>query len=106
MQRREGDNAPSAPCSSANPCLLNSRVLYQANLFNDLVLVERTLSSGTVVRLLIEPTENQQVRILEYSRLSPKTNRFKRQPGEEGKMLEFSKLGLSLGYDALFRRAV
>lgn len=79
-------------------------MLYQANLFDKRVIVERELINGTVIRLLIEPVENERVRVLEYHRLSPKTNRFKRQFEQENKVLEFGKLGLSLSFADLFHQ--
>lgn len=77
-------------------------MVYQGHLFDKAVMVERTLSTGTVLRLKLEPLGEGKVRVLEYHRKGFLHERFKRQKDEEGKVFVFADLGLSQSYHALF----
>jgi hypothetical protein len=74
----------------------------QGHLFDKTVLVERTLSTGSVVRLKLEPLANNRVKVLEYYRKGFLSDRFKRHIEEEGKVFPFEDLNLSESYARLF----
>ncbi len=77
-------------------------MIYQGHLFDKSVMVERTLSTGTVLRLKLEPLGEGKVRVLEYHRKGFLSDRFKRLPQEEGKIFALLDLGLNQSYQALF----
>lgn len=70
------------------------------------VLVERTVeTTGSTIRLLLEPLPNGQVLIVEYRRRRSDGGRFERQKGEEGKVVAFELLNLEEEFDELFPQA-
>ena len=77
-------------------------MLYQKNLFDNCVFVERALSSGSVVRLRLEPVGEAEVRVLEYHRQAAGQTRFKRISHEEGKVQSYASLNLSLAFEIVF----
>ncbi|MCA9836368.1 MAG: hypothetical protein KC422_05615 [Trueperaceae bacterium] len=77
-------------------------MVFQGHLFDKNVMVERTLSTGTVVRLKLEPLGDGRVKVLEYYRKGHLHDRFKRHSDEEGKVFQFAELGLLQTYDHLF----
>ncbi len=74
----------------------------QGNLFDKTVLVERELSTGSILRLKLEPLEDERVRVIEYYRKGFLSDKFKRHPDEEGKVFTFESLNLKESYTALF----
>ena len=77
-------------------------MLYQKDLFGTCVFVERSLSSGSVVRLRLEPVGEAEVRVLEYHRQAAGQTRFKRISHEEGKVQSYADLNLSLAFEVVF----
>ncbi len=77
-------------------------LIQQGHLFDKSILVERTLSTGSIVRLKLEPLEGQKVKVLEYYRKGFLSDRFKRHSEEEGKVFAFADLNLAQSYEALF----
>ncbi len=67
------------------------------------VTVERTLeSTGSTVRLTIEPLPERHVLIVEYRRRRKPEGRFERQRSEEGKAVPFELLNLDEEFETLF----
>ena len=64
-------------------------------------MVERTLPSGTVLRLLLEPLPGERVRVLEYHRRVP-NERWQRLHEEEGRTLRYEQLKLSCVFAEVF----
>lgn len=77
-------------------------MLYQPDLFSRRAVVERELPSGSVVRLTLETVGEGQVKVLGFWRRAKQQNQFRRQRTEEGKVLAFESLKLSLEYGSLF----
>ena len=77
-------------------------IVQQGHLFNKTVLVERELSTGSVLRLKLEPLEGKKVRVVEYYRKGFLSEKFKRNHGEEGKVFAFEDLRLNESFSALF----
>lgn len=77
-------------------------IVQQGNLFDKSILVERTLSTGSILRLKLEPLENRQVKVLEYYRKGFLSDKFKRHKDEEGKVFGFAELNLNESFEALF----
>lgn len=67
--------------------------------------VERTLSTGSRVRVKLLPLPGRRVRILEYRRLKPDGELWLRQRDEEGHECAFEQLRLPLPFEALFGAA-
>lgn len=66
-------------------------------------IAERTVeSTGSTVRLLLEPLPDQHVRILEYHRLRRGEARYHRQKDEEGQVMPFRLLNLEQSFEELF----
>lgn len=76
------------------------RVVFQDGLFDPSRTVERTLESGNLVRLRLEPVGDARVRILEYYRKAG--SGWHRCPEEEGRLVLYSQLKLRQGYGELF----
>ena len=72
------------------------------HLFENTVFVERTLSSGTTLRLKLEPLAREKVCILEYWRKPKGTTAFKRVKEQEGQTLSFEKLNLGQSFQEVF----
>jgi len=72
------------------------------HLFENTVLVERTLANGTTLRLKLEPLEGKRVNILEYWRQAKVSGSFKRIREQEGQILPFEKLKLEQSFTELF----
>ncbi len=77
-------------------------LIQQGHLFDKSIMVERTLSTGSIVRLKLEPLEGQKVKVLEYYRKGFLSDRFKRHSEEEGKVFAFGDLKLPQSFEALF----
>lgn len=77
-------------------------MLYQPHLFDKTITVEREMSTGTIVKLVIRPIADSKVEILQYFKKKSNQDKFKRVADEEGKTVEFKKLGLRQSYDYLF----
>jgi len=60
------------------------------------------MSTGTIVKLVIRPIADSKVEILQYFKKKSNQDKFKRVADEEGKTVEFKKLGLRQSYDYLF----
>ncbi len=74
---------------------------FQDNLFSSARMVERTLPSGTVLRLLLEPLPEGRVRVLEYHRRAP-SERWQRLREEEGRTLRYEQLKLTYSFAEIF----
>lgn len=72
----------------------------QLPLFSNERVVERTMSTGTVIRALLRPAGEGQVTILAWYRREP-DGRWQRRPQEE-RTVAFDTLGLSTPFDELF----
>lgn len=66
------------------------------------VVVERTTSMGTTIRVNLEPAGDGRVIVHEYLRRAKGGSRFQRVASEEGVVVPFEKLGLEQSYEALF----
>jgi len=64
-------------------------------------MVERTLPNGTVLRLLLEPSPGERVRVLEYHRRAP-GERWQRLREEEGRTLRYEQLKLNRAFVEIF----
>jgi hypothetical protein len=64
--------------------------------------IERTLSTGTTLKLKLEALKDERVRILEYWRKSRRGVSFRRVKDEEGKVIAFNQLNLPQSYADLF----
>lgn len=75
-------------------------------MFDKSVVTERTLSTGSIIRVKIEPvkttTGQRQVRILEYYRKALHKDKFKRDRQQEGQIVRFEDLHLPESYEQLF----
>lgn len=70
------------------------------------VTVERTLeSTGSTIRVVLEPLPERQVLIVEYRRRRKPEGRFERVRGEEGKSVPYDLLNLEQDFEALFPQA-
>jgi hypothetical protein len=76
----------------------------QRHLFDTTETVSRVLSTGSTVRIKLEPLGDGHVKILEYYRKARNSDRFVRERAEEGYIVEFSQLGLEPSYEELFGR--
>lgn len=74
---------------------------FQDNLFSSARMVERILPSGTVLRLLLEPSPSERVRVLEYHRRAP-GERWLRLREEEGRTLRYKQLKLTRSFAEVF----
>lgn len=74
---------------------------FQDNLFSSARMVERTLPSGTVLRLLLEPLPGERVRVLEYRRRAP-GERWQRLREEESRTLRYEQLKLTCPFTEVF----
>ncbi len=74
---------------------------FQDNLFSSARMVERTLPSGTVLTLLLEPLPERRVRVLEYHRRAP-GERWQRLREEEGRTLRYEQLKLNHAFTEVF----
>ena len=77
-------------------------MLYQPHLFDRTIVVEREMAGGSVIKLMIRPIDDNKVEILEYFKKKHGLDKFKRIRAEEGKTVEFRKLGLKQSFDYLF----
>ncbi len=59
-------------------------------------------STGSTVRVLLEPLPDKQVRILEYHRRRKGETRYQRQKDEEGFVVDYDQLKLEQGFDEFF----
>lgn len=77
--------------------------VFQDDLFSNARVVERTLPSGTVLRLKLEPLPGpgEQVKVLEYHRRVP-GGLWQRHPEEEGRTLAYAQLKLEQPFGVLF----
>ena len=66
------------------------------------IVVDKTTSFGTMLKVTLEPLENEQVRIVEYRRKAKHSMHFKRVKSEEGKIVAFEQLHLDKSFDELF----
>lgn len=64
-------------------------------------MVERTLPNGTVLRLLLEPLPEEQVKVLEYHRRAL-GERWQRLREEEGRAVRYEQLKLSRPFAEVF----
>lgn len=65
--------------------------------------VERTLeTTGSTIRLVIEPLPEQHVLIVEYRRKRRANERFERLRSEEGQRVPFELLNLEQSFEELF----
>ena len=71
-------------------------------LFEKTVFIEKVTSLGTVLRLKLEPLDNEQVKLLEDWRKPKRSAKFKRVHNEEGKVLAFEALKLRQGFQEVF----
>lgn len=75
--------------------------MFQDNLFSSARMIERTLPSGTVLRLLLEPLPGERIRVLEYHRRAP-GERWQRLHEEEGRTLRVEQLKLKCSFFEVF----
>jgi hypothetical protein len=80
---------------------LGTMPVLQDNLFSPARMVERTLASGTVIRLKLEPLSGKWVRVLEYHRKALGEG-WKRVRDEEGRTLRYEQLKLSQPFHEVF----
>lgn len=66
------------------------------------VVVNKTTSFGTTLKVTLEPLEKEQVRIIEYYRKAKHSSQFKRVRSEEGKVVAFEQLKLDKTFGELF----
>ena len=78
-----------------------ARVTFQDNLFNPQRVVERTLESGTILQLTLEPLAGERVRVITYRKKS-KGKRWVTVKEESGRTVAWRQLGLSLGFESVF----
>lgn len=76
------------------------------HLFEETVFVEKVTSLGTILRLKLEPLDNEQVKLLEYWRKPKHSAKFKRVKSEEGKVLAFEVLKLKESFGTVFELEV
>ncbi len=72
----------------------------QAPLFSRDRVVERTVSTGTVIRTRLQPLEDGRVTILEYYRKTEGGQWIRRH--QEERKVSFASLGLNCSFDELF----
>lgn len=65
--------------------------------------VERTLSTGTRIRLTVEPAPNACVRILKYERRPKGSMQWRRSTRHEGLIVPFADLGFSMTFADVFQ---
>ena len=65
-------------------------------------IIEKVTTMGTVIRLRLEPLENEHVRILEYSRKGKHSQSFKRVKTEENKVIAYEQLKIEQSFSDLF----
>lgn len=82
---------------------MTARVTFQDNLFNPQRVVERTLESGTVLHLTLEPLPGERVRVIKYRR-KMKGERWVTVRGEQGRTIAWQQLGLSVSFESVFGR--
>ena len=74
---------------------------FQDSLFETARMVERTLQSGTVLRLKLEPLKGERVRVAEYHRKVPGA-KWQRLREEEGRVVRFEQLKLTSSFGEVF----
>lgn len=75
--------------------------VFQDPLFSPARVVERTLASGTVIRLKLESLPREWVRVLEYHRKALGEG-WKRVREEEGRTLRYEQLKLPRPFSEVF----
>ena len=80
---------------------MTARVTFQDNLFNPHRVVERTLDSGTILQLTLEPLPGERVRVLQYRRKA-KGERWVTVKAEAGRTVAWNQLGLKVSFEAIF----
>lgn len=73
----------------------------QPPLFANDRVVQRVLSTGTIIRVRLEPLAEGQVRILEYHRRDH-TGKWQRRSEEEQRTVSFATLGLAGSFSEIF----
>jgi hypothetical protein len=77
--------------------------VVQPDLFSGTQVVLRRLEpSGTTVRLRLRPLGGRRVRLEEAERRPAGASEFSVWASEVGREVDFDRLGLTLGYEALF----
>lgn len=74
----------------------------QDDLFSGCRWLERTTSSGVVVRVRLQPLGRGRVRILRYERRRPGDGAFVRRAEEEGRIVSLAALAPDQDYARLF----
>lgn len=77
-------------------------VTFQDSLFTPERVVQRTLESGTILQLRLEPLSGERVRVLSY-RQKLVGGRWKRLKAEEGRTVSWAQLGLRGSFEDVFR---
>jgi hypothetical protein len=80
---------------------ITSGAVFQDSLFDPSRIVERTLERGTVIRMKLEPLGKQRVKVLAYYR-KQRGGSWRRCTEEEGRVLDYWKLGLPQAYNSVF----
>lgn len=74
----------------------------QDSVFDTRRTVERTLSTGSSVKVTLEPLGSGQVKIVEYRRKPRHGEAYMRQQAEEGVTVPYEGLQLTMSYAELF----
>lgn len=80
---------------------MTAHVTFQDNLFSPQRVVERTLESGTILQLTLEPLPGERVRVLQYRRKA-KGERWVTVKAEAGRTVAWNQLGLKVSFEAIF----
>lgn len=77
-------------------------IALQDDLFGQARWLERTTTSGSQVRIQVEPAEPGRVRIVRFERRRPGERSFRRRPREEGRIVPLTDLAPGQTWEALF----
>ncbi len=82
---------------------MDTRHAFQDPLFSSQRTVRRTLASGTVLELTLEPLPGEQVRVVRYRR-KRLGERWMTDEHEAGRVYSWALLGLGEGFERVFGR--
>ena len=80
---------------------MSEHVTFQDSLFSPARVVQRTLTSGTVLKLTLEPLADEYVRVLAYRRKRV-GERWVNVAEEAGRKVSWRQLGLAVAFKDVF----
>lgn len=92
VQEIERFEAPLFPAAVVRPGLFTAEI-------------ERTASTGAVLRVTVEPLDGERVRVLSYERQKRGATTWERMEREEGRVMPWEQMGTGVPFAAAFSAA-